>query len=176
MPQTAINTRQPQWLGEGQYASTRARSVDGAVMSAIADGFVPYGRIAFLSPTTNKVSILNGAPAADAILILPILPDRYGVTIPEAYAAVAPDLGYPDGAMVEYATEGDYVMWSENGGTLGGAVHYRITAGTAPNNKVGRIRKDVDGANTATKTTIKFIETKASAGLIAVRVMTSVSL
>ena len=176
MPQTTVSSRQSQWLGEGQYASTRARSVDGAVEEAIASGFIAYGRVAVLNPVTNVVTALSGAPAAGSILIVPIMPDRLGMTMTEALADVAPDLGYPTGSMVEYLTQGDTVMWSENGGQLGSAVHYRITAGTAPNNKVGRVRNAVDGVNTATATTIRFAETKASAGLIAVRIMTSISL
>jgi len=176
MPQTTVSNRQPQWLGEGQYATTRARSVDGAVEEAIASGFIAYGRVAVLNPLTNVVTALSGAPAAGSILIVPIMVDRYGMTMTDAFAAVAPDLGYPTGSMVEYITEGDMVMWSENGGQLNGAVHYRITAGTAPNNKVGRVRNAADGVNTATATTIRFAETKAGAGLIAVRIMTSVSL
>jgi hypothetical protein len=176
MPQTTISSRQPQWLGEGQYASTRARSVDGAVMSAYADGFVPYGRVAVLDPTTNKVKALTGVPTATDIIVIPVLQERFGESIPTLLRNDSPDIGYPSGSMVEYITEGDVVMWSENGGTLGSAVHFRHTAGTAPNNKVGRIRKDADAALTATKTTIRFTETKTSAGLIAVRTMTSVSL
>jgi hypothetical protein len=176
MPQTQINSRQVQWLGEGQYASTRNRSVDGAVTQAIAAAFIAYGRVAVLDPATNLVSPLSGAPAAGLILVVPILVDRYGVALATALQDTAQDLGYPAGAMVEYITQGDVVMWSETGGTLGGAVHYRHTAAAAPNNKVGRIRNAADGSNTATRTTMTFAETKTTAGLIAVRVMTSVSL
>jgi hypothetical protein len=176
MPQTAINSRQVQWLGEGQYATTRNRSVDGAVMQAIAAAFIAYGRVAVLDPATNMVSPLSGAPAATAILIVPILVDRYGVALSTALLDTAQDMGYPQGAMVEYITQGDVVMWSENGGVLGGDVHFRHTAAAAPNNKLGRVRSAADGSNTATRTTMTFAETKTTAGLIAVRVMTSVSL
>jgi hypothetical protein len=176
MPQTTMTSRQVQWLGEGQYASTRARSVDGAVMSAYADGFVAYGRVAVLDPLTNKVKALTGAPAATDIIVIPVLQERFGETIPNMLLNTLPDIGYAAGSMVEYITEGDVVMWSENGGTLGNAVFFRHAAGVAPNNKVGRVRKDADAALTTQKTTIRFAETKTSAGLIAVRVMTSVSI
>jgi hypothetical protein len=176
MPQTAINSRQVQWLGEGQYATTRNRSVDGAVMQAVAAAFIAYGRVAVLDPATNLVSPLSGAPAAGLILVVPILVDRYGVALNTALQSDPGDLGYPQGSMVEYITQGDIVMWSENGGTLGGDVHFRHTAAAAPNNKVGRVRNAADGSNTATKNTMKFAETKTTAGLIAVRIMTSVSL
>jgi hypothetical protein len=177
MPQTGISSIQQKWLGEGQYASTRARSVDGAVQQAIANGFIPYGRVAVLNTSTNRISALNGAPANDAVLVIPILVERYGMSLAEAYADPATgDLGYPDGAMVEYITEGDVVMWSENGGTIGGAVHFRHTAAAAPNNKLGRIRNAAVADQTDTRGSLRFAETRSGAGLIAVRVMTSVGL
>jgi hypothetical protein len=145
-------------------------------MSAYADGFVPYGRVCVLDPATNKVKALTGAPLTTDIIVIPVLQERFGETIPNLQLNTPIDLGYPSGSMVEYITEGDVVMWSENGGTLGSAVFFRHAAGVAPNNKVGRVRKDADAALTTTKSTIRFAETKTSAGLIAVRVMTSISL
>lgn len=176
MPQLSVQPLQPQWLAEGQYASTRTRSVEGAVENFYADGFVPFGRVAILDPIAKTIKALSATPTATDMLVVPVLTDRHGVSIDDLIASSLPDIGYPDGELVEYESQGDIVMWSENGGVYGIPLFFRHAAGAAPNNKIGRVRKDADGANTTTRSTIRFAETKTTSGLIAVRIMTSFSL
>jgi len=67
-------------------------------------------------------------------------------------------------------------MYSEEGVTIGDAVHYRHTASTAPNNVLGRVRGNADGSNTAQLTTAIFAETTSEAGLVAIRINATIGL
>lgn len=194
MPQTSINLRQPKWLGEGQYATTNSRNVDGAVANALYDPTattpLPYGRIAVLTPSTGIITALTGsAPSAGTLLVLPVWTDRYGLPFstltkqftPAQLAAggnLAEDaIGYPPNSYVEYATEGDFIMWSETAANIGDAVYYRMTS-SGGNTVLGRITKTQDGtaANTPALPTLRYAETITAAGLVAVRVTASFGL
>jgi len=177
MPQTTVNYGLKKWLTEGQIADSSLRQIDGALHNAINhNGVLPFGRIAVLDTTGNIVSPLSGAPSTGQILVLPVFVEKFGITLTQAFSN-SNDVGYPaDYEAVEYLTKGDIVMYSEEAVVMGDAVHYRHTAGTSPNDVVGRVRKSVDGANTAQISTAVFAETTSGAGLVAVRINATIGL
>lgn len=181
MPQTTVSLRQNKWLSEGQYATTNARVIEGALENVTANvpagQFLSYGRVAALNTATKQVAPLSGAPGAGIILVIPVLLDRYGMPLSQMAANTNPTaIGVPSGGLVDFITDGDIVMYTEEAVNIGDAVHYRHTAAAAPNDIVGRIRKSADSTNTATIATLKFAESRSSSGLVAVRVLTSIGL
>lgn len=175
MPQTTVESRQNKWLCEGQYATTSQRRVDGALQYAKnGSTILPFGRLAVLDPATNIVAPLSGAPAATSLLVLPIFTEKFGLSLSDAVAANASSvvIGYPPNyENVEYATLGDFVVWSEVAVNAGDPVFFRHTAASAPNNVIGRFRKAaVAGETGATALSgARFIEQTGAAGLVVVR-------
>ena len=176
MPQTTVRNRMRKWSAEGQIATIQPNRVDGALENAYNGnpGILPFGRVSLLNPTTKRATTLAGAPAAGSLLIVPILTDKYGTPLATFSTRPALEFGYPASktALVEYITEEDVVMWSEEAVTYGRQVHYRHTAGLGT--VLGRVRQSADAATTATLGTCYFAESTTAAGLVAVTITTLV--
>lgn len=179
MPQTSVQYRQPALLTEGQIATTKQRSIEGAIANAKNGAAVlPFGRVAEMNPATRIVTSLDGAPTAGNVLIIPVFTERFGLSLQEL-AANSANIGYPpDYELVEYITFGDVVMYSEQAVNPGDPVFYRHTAGDAPNTIVGRVRKAtvLDETPATALATARFIETTGGPGLTIVRVQTMIGL
>lgn len=170
MPQTTVKNRQARWLVEGQRASTHCPRIDGTMQAAYNgnSGILPFGRVSVLNPVTNLVTTLAGAPAAGSLLIIPIFTERYGLSLETLSTRPALDVGYPEGQdiQIEYITEGDVVMWSEEAVNAGDVVHYRAVATGAE--IPGRVRKTADSTDTAILTGCYFTHSTTGPGLVSV--------
>lgn len=171
MPQTTVKFRQTRWLAEGQRASSQPPRIDGAMEPAYNGeaGILPFGRVSELDPATKKVTTLAGAPTTGNLLIVPIFTEKHGLSLLDLSADSNPSVGYPQGddVMVEYITEEDVVMWTEEAVNMGQQVHYRHTAGAAI---AGRVRGSADGADTATLGNCYFTHSMSGPGLVSVTI------
>ena len=172
MPQTTVKNRMAKWLVEGQRASTQSPRIDGTMQPAYNGntGILPFGRVSELDPATKQVTTLAGAPTTGNLLIVPIFSERRGLSLATLSTRPEEEAGYPQGdeVMVEYITEEDVVMWSEEAVTYGDPVHYRHTATGAE--IAGRVRASADSTDTAVLGTCYFAESTAGPGLVAVTI------
>lgn len=180
MPQTTVAYRQSKWLAEGQYASTRHRTIDGAVQYAKnGAAILPFGRVAELNPVTNIITVLDGVITAGNLLVIPVLAEKFGIKLDDLAANSSAGIGYPANyELVEYITSGDVVMYSEQAVNVGDPVFYRHTAAAVPNDVVGRVRKAAVANETPASalTTAQFAEQTAGAGLVTVRIQAMIGL
>lgn len=80
-PQMQIRMTQPRWRGEGQVASYGLQEIKGALSSAYngeIEKTIPFGRAAYLDPTTKMVTRPTAAPVPGTIVIVPTPTARYG--------------------------------------------------------------------------------------------------
>lgn len=197
MPQTTINRRQPAWLGEGQYATTAERRVEGAIQRVLngVAGILPYGRVIIrnnagraLLPSAAAVAVPTAT--AGPILGVSIMKEGWGVPLNTALRQPTPaeiqsgtvipegQIGYPQGdVMVEFINQGDVIMVTEESITdadvLSTGVFYRYAGGTAPNNVPGRVRKSAVASEAEALPNAKFVSTAPAGGLVIVRLSTT---
>lgn len=181
MPQTTVAYRQPSAIGEGQFASTGPRRVDGAI-ERFVNGMtanLPFGRVCVLDPTdpnARKVILPTADAATQPPIGITILNEEYGVPLSDLTAATNPIVGYPPGisAIVGIAPVGDYYMWSEEAITPADIrsrvpVLYRYAVDAAPNDHLGRIRKTAIASKTSVLPNARIITTTSAPGLVIVR-------
>lgn len=135
---------------------------------------MPFGRIAAYDPDTNKITTLTAAPASGDFVTLPIFVERHGLSYDSLISSTAanpPELGYPESDMelVETATLGDFVMWSETAVRYGDPVFVRQQ--TVGANPAGRVRAGA-AANFFELPDLEFSETISAPGFVAVAVST----
>lgn len=196
MPQTTINRRQPAWLGEGQYASTADRRIEGAIKTVLngAAGILPFGRV-IIRNNAGKALLPSAAATGTAtatagpILGVSILKEGFGIPMATALrqptaaeiqaGTVIPEnqIGYPQGdVMVEYMTQGDIVMVTEEAileaDVLSTGVFYRYATGTG-GTVMGRVRKSAVASEAEALPNAKFVTTAAAGGLVVVRLGTT---
>ena len=83
-PQTTVKFAPTQWKAEGQLATTGERHVLGALNPAYNGEplrVIPFGRVAYLNPETNKVTRPAAAPEKGTVIIVPVLAARFGLQL-----------------------------------------------------------------------------------------------
>ena len=73
--------------------------------------------------------------------------------------------GYQDKRELDALIEGEIWVWYEDAVTLGDQVYYRHTAGTSPNDLVGRFRATADGTSTGVLSNARWLTSTAVSGL-----------
>lgn len=178
MPQTTVSFRQGLAIGEGQYATTAPRRVDGVIEGLLVGSTpLPMGRIVVRDPsdaTRRRIMLPTAVAATQPPIGIAVLDEEWGVSLGALTAVTNPIIQYPAEANnpgVSFL--GDFWMWSEEPilpADIGVTpVLYRYATDAAPNDQLGRVRKTTVAAKTDTLPRAFFQTATAAAGLVIVR-------
>jgi len=167
MAQTQVFYNPPKAY-EGMLASLNDQKVRGTIPKLVTSGTVYVGRAATFHATDKSLIKLPGASTeVFAGIVFPnnLQSATFEANLarsesPSTFAGWAIASGEPVGVM----TEGDIWVWTEVAVAINDPVYFRHTAGTAPNDVLGRFSK-TSGANVTLVPNAVFVTSTSAAGL-----------
>lgn len=142
---------------EGQLLNTS--SLD--LWNYAAETVVPYGRAVARGSSDNTCQLIGSG--------LSFLGVARNIISPEN-PLYQDKTQYEIGEVVSVVRKGYIFVYSEQAVNKGDPVYYRITANTAPNDVIGRFRKDSDSGKAVLLASATFEKTISAAGITIIRI------